>query len=202
MRRSTYKKSEESQHRVLDAAISVLAERGVTSTSIQDIATEAGLSKGAVHYHFETKEELLVQVLDRCCDVVESRVRHVFEEQGLPMERIRRAIVEMWALRRDGAPEFRVLSELHVLSRQNKTIREAFGAAYRRSRDQIVEIGFRRLLDMGVRPKVPMNVASRLVLATLDGLAMQHMVEPVSAADEVEILKALETTAMAMFEIG
>jgi TetR/AcrR family acrAB operon transcriptional repressor len=202
VRRTTYKKSEESQHRVLDAAIVVLAERGVTATSIQDIATEAGLSKGAVHYHFDNKEELLVQVLDRCCAIVEMRVRSVFEEPGLPMERVRRAIVEMWTLRRDGAPEFRVLAELHVLARQNATIREAFGAAYRQSRAQIVEIGFKRLLEMGVRPKVSTDVGARLLLATLDGLAMQHMVDPVETGDEAELLRALEATAIALFEVG
>lgn len=201
MRKSTYRKSEDSQARVLDAAIAVLAGRGITQTSIQDIAEEAGLSKGAVHYHFESKEELLVEVMGRCCANVEARVRGAFEEPGSPIERVRRALVEMWTLRRDGAKEFRVLSELHVLGRQNATIREALGAAYRRARDQIVEIGFKRLVEMGVRPKVPLAVAPRLVIAMLDGLAMQQMVDPVSPADEGELLRALEATTLAMFEL-
>jgi len=198
---SKYKKSEDSQNRVLDAAITVLADLGVTQTSIQDIATAAGLSKGAVHYHFDNKETLLVEVVARCCVLMEARVRSAFEEPGTPIERIRRAMIEMWTLRRDGAREFRVLSELHVLARQNPSIREAFGHAYRRARQQFIDVGFKRLIEMGLRPKVPLAVAPRLVLATLDGLALQHQIDPVSAADEAELLRALETTALAMFEL-
>jgi AcrR family transcriptional regulator len=201
VRKTTYRKSEGSQERVLDAAIAVLADRGITQTSIQDIAAEAGLSKGAVHYHFESKDELLVEVLSRCCENIEGRVRAAFEAEGAPIDRVRRALLEMWSLRRDGAKEFRVLSELHVLSRQNETIRSAFAGAYRRARDQIVHTGLERLVEMGVRPKVPMPVAARLVLASLDGLAMQQIIDPIPPVEEAELLRALEMSALAMFEL-
>ena len=102
-RKGGYKKSEASREHVLDAAIAVLAKKGITGTSVQDIADAAGLSKGAVHYHFESKEELLERVLDRCHEVGEARVRAVFAQPGLPLERIQRALLEMWAVRRDGA---------------------------------------------------------------------------------------------------
>ncbi len=200
-RRATYRKSEESQDKVLDAAISALAERGVTSTSMQDIAAVAGLSKGVIHYHFANKEELLVRVVDRCCEIMEKRVRDAFEEPGGPMDRIRRAVVEMWMLRREGAREYRVLSELHVLAASNPSIREAFGKAYRTAREQIVAIGYGQLIALGLRPKVSLAVAPRLLLATLDGLAMQHLVDPVTADEEGELLKAVEATALAMFEL-
>jgi AcrR family transcriptional regulator len=199
--RSGYKKSEDSRRQVLDAAITTLAARGLAATSIQDIADAAGLSKGAVHYHFESKDELLERVLDRCCEGIEARVLAVFEEPGTPLDRVRRAIFEMWAVRRDGIPEMRVLSELHTLSRQNDAIRSSLALALRKAREQIIEIGLSRLIEMGLRPRVPLAIVPRLILATLDGLSLQHSVEPIPPEEEGELLRALEATSLALFEI-
>lgn len=200
-RRSGYKKSEASRKQVLDAAITTLATRGLASTSIQDIADAAGLSKGAVHYHFESKDELLHCVLDRCCESIEARVRAVFEEPGSPTERVRRAIYEMWAVRRDGVPEMRVLGELHTLSRQNVSIRKDLAVALRKAREQIIETGLKRLIELGVRPRVSLTIAPRLILATLDGLSIQHAVDPIPPEEERELLAALEAQCLALFEI-
>ena len=186
---------------MLDAAVAALAERGLASTSIQDIADAAGMSKGAVHYHFESKDELLQHVLGRCCESVEARVRAVFDEPGSPMDRVRRAILEMWIVRRESIPEMRVLSELHMLSRQNDEIRKALGQAMRKSREQIIEVGLNRLIEMGLRPRVSLSIAPRLILATLDGLSIQHEIDPIPAEEEGELLRALEATSLALFEI-
>ncbi|MBX3218519.1 MAG: TetR/AcrR family transcriptional regulator [Labilithrix sp.] len=200
-RRTGYKKSEASRAQVLDAAIRVLAKQGIAGTSVQDIADAAGLSKGAVHYHFESKDELLERVLDRCCEVVEARIRAVFAEEGPPLERIHRALVEMWAVRRDGVREMRVLTELHILSRQNKRIRKACGEALQRACRQMIDTALEHLVAMGLRPKVPVEVIPRLVIATLDGLALQQEIDPVSRETEAEIVRALEATTMSLFEL-
>jgi AcrR family transcriptional regulator len=195
-----YKKSEVSREQVLDAAIAVLAKKGITATSIQDIADAAGLSKGSVHYHFESKEELLERVLDRCCEVVETRVRAVFLEPGAPLERIQRALTEMWIVRRDGVRELRVLSELHLLARQNRRIRKACAEALQRARRTIIDTGLTELIAMGLKPKVPLEVIPRLLMATLDGLSLHHEVDPVSKEEEAAVLQAIEATSMALFE--
>ncbi len=186
---------------MLDAAIKTLAERGLAATSIQDIADAAGLSKGAVHYHFESKDELLGRVLDCCCESIEARVVAVFEEPGTPMDRVRRAIYEMWAVRRDGIPEMQVLTELHTMSRQNEPVRAALALALRRARQQIIDIGLSRMIEMGLRPRVSLAIIPRLILATLDGLSLQHSVDPIDPEDEGELLRSLEATLLALFEI-
>ncbi len=186
---------------MLDAAIRRLAEKGLAQTSIQDIADAAGLSKGAVHYHFESKDELLQEVLVRCCESIEARVKAVFDDAGTPIERVRRAIYEMWLVRRDGAPEMRVLTELHAMSRQNEAIRAAFAQALRRARAVIVEDGLKQLMALGLRPRMSLEIAPRLILATLDGLSLQHTIEPIAPEEEAELLRAIEALSLALFEI-
>jgi AcrR family transcriptional regulator len=200
-RKTTYKKSEASREQVLDAAIAVLARKGLTATSVQDIADGAGLSKGAIHYHFESKDELLERVLDRCCEVVEARVRAVFVRDGSPIERIQRALEEMWTIRRDGVREMRVITEFHMLARQNRRIRKACGLALQRARRQIIDDGLVEVMALGLKPKVPIEAIPRLLLATLDGLALHQEVDPVGRDEEAHVLLALEATAMGLFEL-
>lgn len=49
---------------ILKAARKLFAARGFDDTSIDDIASEAGVAKGAVYHHFESKEEIFTQVLE------------------------------------------------------------------------------------------------------------------------------------------
>ena len=44
-------------------------------------------------------------------------------------------------------------------------------------------------------------IAPRLILATLDGLSLQHSVDPIPPEEEGELLRALEATSLALFEI-
>ena len=186
---------------MLDAAIETLASRGIQATSVKDIADAAGLSKGAVHYHFESKDELLERVLEQCCERIEARITKVFDEPGAPMDRIRRALFEMWAVRRDVTPEFRVLMDIQVVARQSPEMATALGAALARSRQQIIEIGLAPFVALGLRPKISIEIIPRLILATLDGLALHHSVDPVTPEEEALLLRALEATALALFEI-
>jgi AcrR family transcriptional regulator len=58
-------KSERSRAQILAAALKLFSHRGYGATSVQDIAEEAGLSKGNVYHHFPDKETLFRELLDR-----------------------------------------------------------------------------------------------------------------------------------------
>lgn len=47
------------------AARKLFAARGFEATSIDDIAARAGVAKGAVYHHFDSKREIFTRVLDR-----------------------------------------------------------------------------------------------------------------------------------------
>jgi AcrR family transcriptional regulator len=50
---------------IADAALRCFAERGVQRTSMADIIAESGLSAGAIYGHFESKQQLIVEVARR-----------------------------------------------------------------------------------------------------------------------------------------
>lgn len=56
--------SEASLERILDAALTLMVSRGFTATTVDDIAKQAGLTKGAIYFHFKSKTAILTALLD------------------------------------------------------------------------------------------------------------------------------------------
>jgi TetR/AcrR family acrAB operon transcriptional repressor len=57
------KPNEERERRILEAAGRLIAHYGYDKTTVADIAQEAGISKGAIYLHFESKEDLFAALL-------------------------------------------------------------------------------------------------------------------------------------------
>ena len=53
---------------LIEATIDQLAKRGFEGTTLADVATAAGMSRGIVNFHFDTKEKLLVETLRTLSD--------------------------------------------------------------------------------------------------------------------------------------
>jgi TetR/AcrR family acrAB operon transcriptional repressor len=65
MARKTKLAALETRERLLDAAEAVFRQRGVTRTSLTEIATSAGVTRGAVYWHFKDKAALFHAMCDR-----------------------------------------------------------------------------------------------------------------------------------------
>jgi AcrR family transcriptional regulator len=68
---------------IIEAAIKLFAKKGFASTSIQEIVSESGISKGAFYLYFKSKDALLVAILNYYFERVESII-HAFEGENLP----------------------------------------------------------------------------------------------------------------------
>jgi len=65
------------REQLLDAAARVFAERGYRGASVEAIAAEAGVTKGALYWNFENKEDLFFSLLE---ERVDRRVRLLVEQ--------------------------------------------------------------------------------------------------------------------------
>ena len=63
-RRTQAERSGETRRRILDAAVTLLGERGYAGLRTGDVAIAAGVSKGAQTHHFPSKDELVVAVVE------------------------------------------------------------------------------------------------------------------------------------------
>jgi len=62
-KRGPYAKSSETRERILAAALEVAGEVGFHRASVARIAQRAGVAVGNLHYHFGTREELLLELM-------------------------------------------------------------------------------------------------------------------------------------------
>lgn len=67
MARRTKAEADETRTKLLDAAEEVFFEKGVSRTSLSDIAQRAGATRGAVYWHFKDKVDVFVSMLNRIC---------------------------------------------------------------------------------------------------------------------------------------
>ncbi len=65
MARRTKEEALETRNRLLDAAERVFHERGVARTSLAEIAEAAGVTRGAIYWHFKDKADLFEAMMDR-----------------------------------------------------------------------------------------------------------------------------------------
>lgn len=82
MVRKTKEEALETRHAILDAAERVFQERGVSHTSLAEIATAAGVTRGAIYWHFANKSDLYDAMIQRVFEPLEIK----FEELRLNME--------------------------------------------------------------------------------------------------------------------
>ena len=67
----------------VNAAEELFKEKGFENTSIDDIVERVGVAKGLFYYYFDSKEELLGQILQRLIEEVRSSVRAAMNEKDL-----------------------------------------------------------------------------------------------------------------------
>lgn len=67
------RRAEDRPDEVLDAALKLFAQNGFAATKVEDIATEAGISKGAVYRYFSSKEEIFESLIKRAIAPIAER---------------------------------------------------------------------------------------------------------------------------------
>lgn len=80
---------------ILDAAAKVLARRGYIGTQLSEIAEQAGTQSGSLYYHFESREELIEEVLHEGVRLSFARARAVVEAmqpEATPLDRLTAAL--------------------------------------------------------------------------------------------------------------
>ncbi|WP_195573814.1 TetR/AcrR family transcriptional regulator [Paenibacillus sp. 1001270B_150601_E10] len=74
------------QRTIIEQAMKLFATKGVTSTSIQEIASESGISKGAFYLYFESKEALLLAIFKHYYTEIQSHIESLESKDRDPRE--------------------------------------------------------------------------------------------------------------------
>lgn len=187
-------RSAQTRHRLLEAAIACLHERGYTGTTTTEIAGRAGVSRGAQAHHFRHKEELVIGALEHISARRLAELEFAFEELpvgGLEF-RLETLIDLMWVAFR--GPSFYAWLELLVAGRTEPILRVAVRENNRRLALGI-RTAFAKFLDPGRATPDRAERLARVVeiaFGKLESMALERALLEVDEPDPPDLIRSLE----------
>lgn len=164
--------------RIVDAMRESVAKRGAAGSTFEQVAREAGVSRGLLHYYFGTKERLLVEVVRRDTELRVERL----DERLAPAQSIDDvvdALVSSLTEVIENEPGFfLLLYELFSAGRRNPDIQREVGQLFGKTRSHVADV-LRSKDEEGVLSLrfTPEDVVSYL-FALGDGFALQALSDP------------------------
>jgi AcrR family transcriptional regulator len=163
---------------LLEAAAMVFARDGLQGSSLDEIATTAGFTKGAVYSNFKSKDDLFLAVLEQRFERGHAAIRGAMDppEGRSPdawMPRITKAVREsMWDDRWT-----MLFLEFVLYAARNPRARSKLAAYVRRSLDRVEELLTQEYEAAGTPPRYPSEDFALVSEALFDGLAVYRLID-------------------------
>jgi len=182
MARKSREDAEETRRRILARALALFVRKGYEHTTFNDIAAQLKMTKGAVYWHFESKEELLVELVKMALERFRQQIETAMPEGELTFPAVAEMMVRN-AVEISGAPReaafYRLLkspiawSTDRMSSVRKQLLEGAEGspkAAFREALRNDMKRGRCRKVDEEEFSTVAMALWGGLVEAKIDGL--------------------------------
>ncbi len=164
-------KSRRTRARILDEAVRVIAEQGYAATTNAAVAEAAGITRGAMLYHFPTREILLEAAIDHIQGQRAALFRHAADSLPPGADVTEHAIETYWDLLH--RTPFVAFAELEAASRTDPLVRELLAPSLADFDRAQIGDHFLKMLHAGAGPRFQ---ASRdLARFMLEGMARAHV---------------------------
>ena len=178
-------RQEQTRAQLLGTAARVFARRGYHEASVEEIASEAGFSTGAVYSNFSGKEELFLALADREVKKQVAEIRAVAESVeagGEEAIEAGRRFQELLKRDRDWPLLF---YEFWAFGVRNARIQSEFAKRRQAVQDALAETLDRLAAALDFELRFPAPMLASAISATLNGLAFEQAADPDSLTDEV-----------------
>ena len=177
-----------SRQQLVDVAIDCFALHGFQGTSIDRIARAAGVTKGALYYHFRDKEDLLLEAVKNRIGEFERHVLDAVAASDDTYERLKR-VVDACFVTATASNHRRFIITLMVEALDtNPRLSEQFRKVLRRMRGFLADV----IADGQRRGTMRLDVApvdaAALIAGTIMGAEIQHYQDP----GEVDLRRVLD----------
>jgi len=180
-RLSRKERQQQTRERLLEAAERVFLRRGLQGSSVEEIAAEAGYTRGAFYSNFDSKDRLFVELLQ---DRVYRRYREMLDElpdeADTPRGRLRRGAERVRDVQDgdDGKWLFRLWLECLTQAARDEEFRKLAAGFWSANREAMAARGKAEYRELGRKPPLPTDQIATAMIALDIGLAVQHLVDP------------------------
>jgi len=173
------------REKLLDAAAKVIGKSGIVGASLQEIAAAAGLTKGAVYSQFDSKEDLLVELLDRRFERGHTQLLELLSGDVPMVERLKQ--LDAWHRGEKGSGRLWATLELELsiaAARQPK-LRRRLRNRQRRSREFLAEMIEQIVEEHQLRLPLPPKEFAIILSALSDGLLVHWLNDAKEVPDDL-----------------
>ena len=172
-KKKSWKKLPESVRResILKAAQACFASRGYSDTSVNDIATASGLTKGGIYFHFASKDEIRLALLSEFAGQVLTAIQQIKEETQEPEARLRAVLTLL--LNKLGEEDGLLLSVSEAVIRHKSGIDEV-RLYYQQVVDDIGAMITAGRADKTFQSTQDVELVVELLLTSISGLALHR----------------------------
>jgi AcrR family transcriptional regulator len=170
---------------LMEAATRVFTKRGLQQASVDEVAEDAGYTKGAFYANFKSKEELFLAMLDeRFAERVEELDR-IISSSG-DMEEQARAAGSDFSRYVAADPEWqRLFFEFAAYAARNEDFRQELVTRYRTLRERVAELFQRRADEAGLESPMSAQDVAMMTFAMANGFALERLLEPEAVPDDL-----------------
>jgi AcrR family transcriptional regulator len=170
----------------MEAAAKVFSKRGLQRGSIDDVAEEAGYTKGAFYANFRSKEELFLAMLDERFAKKLGEIEDVLGPTEASVEdRARQAGADFTAAIRSDPEWERLFFEFAVHAMRDEDFRAELITRYGSLRDALAR-GLAAFAERdGIEPPFPPEHIAQMLFAMGNGFALEKTLEPDTVPDEL-----------------
>ena len=158
------------------AAYKVVAQKGYNDFTIKDIAEEAGLSTGLVHYYFKNKEELLFTLLKEMNSNLRYNLKKALTELTEPKDKLMAFCDEAFELVDKEKAYFYVLIDFWARINHDARIRQANVKLFQSYRDEISSI-IEEGIAKGVFAAMDVKFTSVIIISLIQGTIIQYVID-------------------------
>ncbi len=163
---------EQRRQQVAAAAFGLLAKHSHDSVTLDDVAREAGISKGLVAYYFKTKDAMFLEAIDRY-HALQRQMLHFALQMPSESKRARAELLFDCGFpsRESVEQEVRFQSEVWSFAKSRSDVWEKIGTAYRNFRRECADL-------LGSQGETVDPMTYLMIHALVDGLSFQVALDP------------------------
>ena len=163
---------------LLASAARVLASKGLHRASIDEIASDAGYTKGAFYANFSSKEELFLVLLDDHFAERLAAIERLTSGAGEIGEQAEQVGQDFLAALRGNEEWCRLFLEFTSHATRHEEFRVELQARSNALMDRIAAIFERRSVEAGIIPPVPPRLIAQMTFAMAHGVAIEQLMDP------------------------
>ncbi|GGP99983.1 TetR/AcrR family transcriptional regulator [Streptosporangium pseudovulgare] len=129
------------RQRLLSEATRLFAEQGFESTSVQEVVSAAGVTKGAMYHYFDSKDDLLHEIYGRVLRMQMERLTAIADGPGTVAERLHAAAADVVRTTVENLDDSKIFfRSMHLLAPDTrKSVRAERRRYHERFRDLVTE---------------------------------------------------------------